>query len=208
MRSLSRPSPAIVIAFIALFVAASGGAWAAGGVPGTGEGQAAQKGKAKKKKKAAKPKRGPRGKTGPKGSTGPAGAPGAQGPQGPQGPSAGFALRQPDQITTAITNQAEATVVTANLSLPSGNYIVNASLEVGGNSSTVTRTRCELRQGNTIVAEGAGRTDAAAYEDTIALTGSSTGGALRIACNPTGGGAFVRNRAITAVAVGSLTTAP
>ena len=73
------PSPAMIVACVALFAALGGTGYAAGNL--------AHKATASTAK--AKPKRGPRGKRGPAGPTGPQGAPGpkgATGPKGDQGP--------------------------------------------------------------------------------------------------------------------------
>jgi hypothetical protein len=74
---LSLPSPAMVIACLALFIALGGTGYAAATHLGP-FGQAA--------KDVAKLRRGPRGKVGPRGPAGPQGPQGEQGPVGPRGP--------------------------------------------------------------------------------------------------------------------------
>jgi hypothetical protein len=86
MFKLSMPSPAMVIACVALFVAMGGTGYAATQLA-EGEGNAV----ASKKSKGKRGKRGPRGPQGPTGPTGPQGTPGPQGAKGATGP-AGTAL--------------------------------------------------------------------------------------------------------------------
>jgi collagen triple helix repeat protein len=73
----AKPSPALLIAMLALFVAIGGSGFAAGHAGGTAKLTAA--------KKAAKAKRGPRGHRGPRGFPGSRGPAGALGPQGAAG---------------------------------------------------------------------------------------------------------------------------
>jgi Collagen triple helix repeat (20 copies) len=79
MSKLKLPSPAMIVACVALFAALGGTGYAAGNLVH------------KATASAAKAKRGPRGKRGPAGAQGPIGAPGpkgatgAEGPQGPKG---------------------------------------------------------------------------------------------------------------------------
>jgi hypothetical protein len=79
MKKLAPPSPALVIALVALFVALGGTGYAASQV---GDDHATA---ATKKAKAKQGKRGPRGFRGPQGPRGLQGLTGAQGPQGAQG---------------------------------------------------------------------------------------------------------------------------
>lgn len=214
MRFRGRPSPALVVAVLALFVAASGGAWAAGGVPGTGDGTSmAQK---KKKKKKAKAKRGPRGKRGlkgpsggngaqgPRGAAGFQGARGAQGPQGPIGPSAAFNRRQAGPLSIAAA--IEPAVIGTNLSVPTGSYVVNVSMDLAGNQAGQI-VSCDLRLNNNPLAEGTVRTSGAVFGHMMTLTGATTnGGNLRVACAVDVGSAQARTISMTAIRVGSLTT--
>jgi hypothetical protein len=89
MFKLSMPSPAMVIACVALFVAMGGTGYAATQLA-NGEGHAV----ASKKHKGKRGKRGPRGLQGPTGPTGPQGTPGPQGAKGATGATgaAGTAL--------------------------------------------------------------------------------------------------------------------
>jgi Collagen triple helix repeat (20 copies) len=69
------PSPAMIVACVALFAALGGTGYAAGNLVHKATASSAK----------AKPKRGPRGKRGPAGPAGPQGAPGPKGTQGPKG---------------------------------------------------------------------------------------------------------------------------
>lgn len=88
------PSPAMVVACVALFAALGGSAYAAGGLVHEATGSAT---KAKPK-----PKRGPRGKQGPAGPAGPQGVPGPKGPTGDKG------AQGPKGDTGAAGKQGEA----------------------------------------------------------------------------------------------------
>src|SRR5437660_2496306 len=132
MRKLRRPSPALVIAFVALFIAAGGGAWAAGGGP--------DKPSAHAKASAS----GPRGPRGPRGFRGFRGFTGPQGPRGvtgPVGPSDGFVKRVAARTSLpSMTDAPEGTTV-VQLLLPTSNsgssgYIVTAATELGTDSGT------------------------------------------------------------------------
>ena len=79
MRKFVTPSPALLIAMIALFVALGGTGYAASQVAGGDHAVTAQK------TKASHGLRGPRGFRGPQGPRGLRGPQGSQGPQGPQG---------------------------------------------------------------------------------------------------------------------------
>ena len=92
MPKLSRPSTALIVAAIALFVAIGGGAWAA-----TGSTKPARYARATNPK-ASIASRGPRGRRGPRGFRGPRGSTGATGGQGPAGPSDGFVINVPQHM--------------------------------------------------------------------------------------------------------------
>ena len=131
-----RPSPAIVIACVALLLALGGVSWAATALPRNSVGAAQLRSNAVTSKKVRNHSllrvdfkngqipRGARGPVGPAGPTGPRGATGARGPTGPAG-SSGTA-----NIRWALV-AADATIVSksdANISLTShstGNYILN-----------------------------------------------------------------------------------
>jgi hypothetical protein len=188
MRRLSIPSPATVIATLALLLAAGGGAWAAGHL------RSAHHAKAR----AAASNRGPRGFRGPRGRTGP------QGPQGPAGPSDGFVVNAPQSQT--LTPGTDTTV--AKLLVPSGGtYIVTASTELGNQTSNANLLSCTLLQNANPLDSGSAALPAqAVFAATISLSGAATadnGGTLSLSCNPSLG-ASARNAVITAVKVGTL----
>jgi Collagen triple helix repeat (20 copies) len=83
MRRRAIPSPAMVVALIALFVALGGTGYAATTLTDNGNSAAAT---AKRHRRSLRGPRGFRGKTGPQGPVGPQGPQGPQGTQGPQGP--------------------------------------------------------------------------------------------------------------------------
>src|SRR5579859_4539792 len=83
-----RPSPALVVALVALFVALGGTSYAAFSLPKNSVGTAQIKSQAVTKAKIAKKTVAAlRGHRGPRGATGPAGPTGPTGPAGPQGAS-------------------------------------------------------------------------------------------------------------------------
>jgi hypothetical protein len=163
---------------------------------------------AKKKHKTARGLRGPRGPQGPQGPVGPRGATGLQGPQGatgaqgPIGPSDGFVKSQ--LAPTPLTAATDTTVV--QLSLAPGNYIVTAATELGNGSAAVNLVGCTLLQNNNPIGGGSAYLPALnVYAQTITLTAATTGGTVRLTCNPAGA-ALARNNVITAIKVGTLTT--
>jgi hypothetical protein len=96
MRFLPRPSPAMVVALVALFVALSGGAYATSqaliGSPQIKNGSIQLVDISAKAKRALKGQRGPRGARGTPGTNG---LPGPQGTQGPQGPAGAAGAQGP-----------------------------------------------------------------------------------------------------------------
>jgi collagen type VII alpha len=207
MRNFSRPSPALVIAVVALFVAASGGAWAAGGVPGSSHPAAAAKsGDTKTPKRGRRGRRGRTGKTGKTGKTGATGATGARGATGgtgPTGPSDGFVRR----VAAATPLPAGTDTTVAQLVLPAGgSYVVNAALELGNTSGAANGVSCSILEINNPVANGlTALTSANTFQQTQSLTVATGGGVIKLSCNPEGA-ATGREAVLTAVKVGSLTT--
>ncbi len=189
MRKLSPPSPAILIATLALFLAAGGGAWAAAGTRSSSRATAHQ---------AAGSSRGPRGPRGFRGPRGP------QGPKGPAGPSDGFVIKV--AASQPLTGGNDNTI--AQLNVPSGgSYIVTASVELGNQGTSENPLSCTLLQNfNPLSSGSADLPGESIFAATIALTGAATsdgGGSLRLTCNPSSG-ASARNAVITAIKVGSL----
>ncbi len=193
MLTFRRPSPALVVSFIALFIAASGGAWAAS--HGSGH--------AKAHAKAAKSSPGPRGPRGFRGDTGPRGPQGAQGPQGPTGPSDGFVKNAPGVVGLP---SGTDTIVTQLSLTPDNAYIVTASTELGNASGTANLISCSLLENNNPIATGSGSLPSLnVFAQTITLTAATTGGNIKVSCSPDAS-AQARHTVITAVKVGTLHT--
>jgi hypothetical protein len=194
MRKRLTPSPAIVIATLALILAAGGGAWAA----------SAHHAKARAKAHAASSNPGPRGPRGFRGFTGPRGPRGSTGATGPAGPSDGYVISAAQRQT--LTPGTDTTVAT--LQVPSGGtYIVTASTELGNQTSTENLVSCTLLQNFNPLDSGSADLPAqSVFAATISLTGAATadnGGSIKVSCNPTTG-ASARNTVITAIKVGTL----
>ncbi len=191
MRKRLTPSPAIVIATLALVFAAGGGAWAASSSRSTHRAKA----------QASPSNRGPRGPRGFRGSRGPRGF---NGSQGPAGPSDGFVVNAAQR--QSLTPGTDTTV--AQLQVPSGGtYIVTASTELGNQTSVENLVSCTLLQNFNPLDSGSADLPAqTVFAATISLTGAATadnGGTIKVSCNPTTG-ASARNTVITAIKVGTL----
>lgn len=206
-RFIHRPSPALAVALLALFMALGGTGYAA--TQSQPENVSAKAAKKKKKKKVA---RGPAGPRGPVGSTGPAGALGPTGPAGPKGP-AGPAGPGSTGYSTATSAATPVSIGTeeftsfdrvAQLTLPAGDYVLAASVELGSNSANSPLIQCALRDQQQPVSQGSASLRAAAvFSATIALTGVSDGGLVDLVCH-SDLGAKARNRVITATRVAAL----
>ena len=199
MLKLSRPSPALVVATIALFVAAGGGAWAA-----TKNANSALYARATAHPKASIASRGPRGPRGFRGFRGVRGATGGRGAQGPAGPSDGFIARATQQ--QGLTTDTDTKIVQLSLTV-GGTYIVTATTELAGNAGGTNEVGCDLLQNANPVGHGsANLPQFAAFSATVAITGAvdtNNGANVSVSCNPQGLG-FARNAVITAVRVGTL----
>jgi hypothetical protein len=202
MPKLSRPSPALIVATIALFVGIGGGAWAA-----TGSTSSARLARATNPK-ASIASRGPRGPRGPRGFRGRRGLAGAPGRQGPVGPSDGFVINVPQQ--QGLTAGSDTRIAQLTLNVP-GSYIVTAATELAGNASkSLNLASCTLLQNANPVADGSADLppEVAAFDDEMTLTAAvatSNGTNVSLSCNPDGLG-FARHVVITAVRVGTLHT--
>ncbi len=142
MLKRSLPSPAMVIACVALFVALGGTGYAATHLRS-----------AKHQATASKVKRGPRGKrgpagpvgpAGPQGERGPAGPQGQRGPAGPQGPKGGEVAAQ-----EALTKAGEALTGLASK--------VNATIEKSATAPQASGTRSAIAEcppGSTVTGGG------------------------------------------------------
>ena len=190
MLKLSRPSPALVVATIALFIAGGGGAWAASDHGSTGPRRAH-----------AASSTGPRGPRGPRGFTGKTGA---RGQAGAPGPSNGFVVSVPQ--TQPLVAGDDTTVV--QLSLPaSGSFVVTAATSLGNATTSENPVSCTLLQNANPVGAAAanlpGETLFAATVTIPAAVNAANGRNIQLSCNPDSA-ANVRASVITAVQVGTL----
>ncbi|HEY1522337.1 MAG TPA: hypothetical protein VGF70_04930 [Solirubrobacteraceae bacterium] len=192
MRKFRRPSSALVVAFVALFIVIGGGAWAAGGSQRHGA-------VARSNAKSAGP-RGPRGRRGRRGARGPAGPKGAT---GPVGPSDGFVTRVP--ASTDLPAGTDTVVVQLSLT-PDSSYLVTAATELGTVGGVAGLVNCTLLENENPIGGGsASLPDQNVFAQTITLTGATTGGNIKLSCNPDNSAA-ARNSVITAIKVGTLHT--
>ncbi|MBS1894065.1 MAG: hypothetical protein JST59_22425 [Actinobacteria bacterium] len=115
--------------------------------------------------------------------------------------SEGFVTSQLGQ--TALGAGTSTTI--ASLNLPAGgSYVISASAELGNNAATANVLNCQLRENGTVIAGGAANlAPLAIFSQETALVGASGGGTVTLACEPEKG-AQARNRVMTAVRVGSL----
>ena len=162
MRKL-RPSPALAVAFVALFTAAAGGAWAASGGP------------SQRSARAHATSAGPRGPRGFRGFTGPRGP---QGLPGPVGPSDGYVKRAAS--STGLPAGVDTVVVQLSLPLDES-YIVTAAAELGNGSGTAGLVNCTLLENfNPIGGGSANLPTQNVFAQTITLTGATTGGNIKL----------------------------
>jgi hypothetical protein len=207
MPKMTRPSPALVVASLALFVAGGGGAWAANtghlAVNGTSTKTSASK-RGPRGPRGFQGLRGPQGIRGIQGATGAQGTAGAQGPAGQAGASDGFVTR----AVAAIALPAGVDTTLAQLNLPAnGAYVVTVTTELGNSSGIAGFVDCTLFAGATSIAAGSADLPAAnVFADTLTLTGAATaGGLVRLSCVPDNS-AQGRNNSMTAVQVAVLHT--
>lgn len=115
--------------------------------------------------------------------------------------SEGYVVNNAGQ--TALTGATDNTV--ASLSLPAGGaYVVTAAVALGNNGAVQNLVSCTLRDDGTAVSTGsADLAQLPVFSQTITLTGTSDGGVLTLICQPDVG-AQARSRVITAIRVGSL----
>jgi hypothetical protein len=202
MRKLFPPSPAFVVASVALFVALGGGAWAAssGGGHGTAAPARILGGHRTLTAHASAGTPGPRGPRGPRGFTG---KQGPAGPPGAIGPSDGYVTRVPASQSMPAGQDTQL----AHLSLtPNSSYIVTAATELGGASATAGLVSCTLLENFNPLATGSANLPAEnVFAQTITLTAATTGGNIKLSCNPDNSD-LARSTVITAIKVGTLHT--
>lgn len=202
----SIPSPAMVVACIALFVGMSGTGYAATQLA-SGSGPATA---SKKAKKGARGKQGRQGKQGPVGPAGPTGPRGPQGNEGQRGPSAGYQAFR-DVLGPLSTSEA-ATV--GSLAVPAGSYLATAKLWVVNEGTERRRAFCRLNNDETGDGDETEVTvdpeaDTWFGRATVVLQAASTlpsPGTWTVKCGSTGGSVSGYNLKIQAIQVGSLTS--
>jgi hypothetical protein len=210
------PSPAMVVAFIALFAALSGGAYAAkkigsknlrsNAVTTKKIKNGAVTGKKIKSRAVTNSRLGDGAVTAAKirdgavGTTkiGDGGVTAAK--LTPSERGEGFVANRPDPISLP----AGTVTTVATLNLPPGSFIVTAGTALGGAVVMANNyILCDLRDDGTILTTGSGVVDALVYRDTVTLTGASDGGVVTMTCNPDAA-ALARSRTITATRVASV----
>jgi hypothetical protein len=203
------------IALLALFLALGGVGYAAsGGFTSRGQLRACARGNGsltllkpgKKCKKGQTPVSW--NQQGRQGAKGLSGAPGAKGPSGTQGaagaagPSDGFIARQSG--TTTLPQEKATAIVQLTLPASTG-YIVTAAAELGNSTITEGFVNCTLSDGANTSSGSTSLAGSTTFQQTITLTGSTSGGVMTLSCTPDNAGQ-ARNGVITAVRVGALHT--
>ena len=209
------PSPAMVVAFIALFAALSGGAYAAkkigsknlrsNAVTTKKIKNGAVTGKKIKSRAVTNSRLGDGAVTAAKIRDGAVGT--AKLADGgvtsakltPSERGEGFVTTRPDPISLPATTAATV----ATLNLPAGSFIVTAAASLGGGGVGANYILCELRDDGAVLTTGNGFVDLAVYMETVTLTGASDGGVVTLVCTPDLN-ALARSRTITATRVASV----
>lgn len=198
------PSPGLVVAVVALFVALGGTAYAAASLPRNSVGTAQLKNAAVTKEKinkrtvaALKGRRGPMGVRG---------LQGIQGVQGKRGPSAAFAGSRPGAAFTG-------TGSLGSLSVPAGSYVIAASTwawNITSPGGATVLIDCTLTAGSDTdevraeLAKLDDPGDAQSLAFNVAHTFSAAG-TIQLSCNDFSQNVNYTNVRITAIQVGSLT---
>lgn len=208
-----RPSPATVIAVIALVVALGGTSYAAVTLPKNSVGTAQLKNNAVNSLKVAngsllkadfKSGQIPPGPAGPAGPAGAAGAAGAAGPAGPSDAYSGFKngpVAAPSTLSTIAT-----------LNIPqAGNYVIFAKLWMFDNVNTDVLTDCTLVAGTdsdesrTMLEGNSGTVVAGATVALNVVHVFAAAGAVALNCNGFGVNISINSIKITAIKVANLT---
>jgi Collagen triple helix repeat (20 copies) len=229
----SRRNPVIVIAkhlrsnliaYVALFAALGGSAYAAGKITASQIAPSAVKSKHVKDGAlvaadfaAGSLPRGERGPAGPQGQAGPqgeAGPTGQTGPAGPAGPAGAQGERGPSNAYV-VSDDSFSSANSIDLDVPAGSYIVDAKVSVGkGQGGEELRTSCSV--GGTDPAAQGGDVSYVSLDTGTAANGSETqlslhtaietpAGAIRMECfRPSGAGVGLGRWSVTAVEVADL----
>jgi len=171
------PSPAFVLASIALFAALSGGAYAAATI-GSGNIKRGAVTNSKIRNRAVTVRK-----------------------LASSARTAGYTKNESTQIALPAT----ATTTVGTLSLPRGsNYIVTAAVSIGGNGATNNPVTCTLTDDGAPLTTGAGFTNLAAFQSNVTVTAATNGGgSIVYACQPSAG-SQAKSRVITATRVASV----
>lgn len=201
------PSPATLIAIVAMFALLGGTATAASGLingkkikKGTVTGkQIKNKSLALNKLKPAAVKK-LQGATGPRGAQGPAGAKGEAGPQGPAGIVAPITGSDTNE---ELANNAETTVLTVGVP-KAGTYVINAKTNLFALQDT-SRVECHLYANETsvdMVQWTASEPNARVPVSLLAVADAAPGGPIRVKCKFTDGNGSAFDTKVVAIPVG------
>lgn len=209
-----RPSPAMIVALVALFVAMGGGAYAAIKLPknSVGSKQIKKNAVTSTKVKNGSLRAGDFRKSSlPKGAQGPAGPTGPIGPTGARGPSNAFSTFKTPSVS------AGAATVVANLSVPAGSYVIVAKATAfEGDAANVIEGTCTLAAGTDTDVITFGLDTSSTVFDNLPITSTvvhtfATPGTITWTCEKAGGAAAgfsVASRKLTAIQVASLSNVP
>ena len=210
MKTGSRlPSPGLIVGLIALLVAMSGVAFAAGKIGGKDIKSGAIKA-SRIKDGAVKEKKLANGAV-----TADKIAPGAVGSGAIADEAVTTSKLDPSERSEAFASShsqvslpSATDTVAIQATLPTGNFVMTVSAEIGNSSGAANSVACDLLDANNPVASSiTALTSLNTFQDSISLTGVSDGGIVRLRCNPDAGAA-IRNLVLTAVRVGSVETLP
>lgn len=201
------PSPGMIVAVIALIAAMSGVAFAAAKIGGKDIKAGAIK-TSKIKDGAVKEK-----KLGSGAVTADKIAAGAVGNAALADGAVTTSKLDPSERSEAFTsNHAQVSLpgstdtVAIQTTLPTGNFVMTVSAQIGNSSGAANSVTCDLLDANNPVATSiTALTSTNTFQDTISLTGASDGGVVRLRCSPDLG-ASVRNLSLTAIRVGSVSS--
>ena len=202
------PSPAMIVALLALVVATSGVAYAAGKIGGKDIKAQAIK-TSKIKDGAVTDKKLRNGAV-----TADKLAPGAVSPSVIADGSITAAKLEPGERSQAFTashgqvslpSATDTVAIQTSLPVP-GNYVMTVSGLIGNATGAANFVSCQLLDANNPLAtSGTALTGSATFQQTISLTGVSDGGTVRLSCNPNAGAAIKELR-LTATRVNTVET--
>jgi len=211
------PSPAMIVAVIALIAALGGTGYAAstlthGKSPSASAAAKKKKKKKKKKRKGRRGPRGPRGFRGPVGPQGPKGATGAAGATGPTGPSGTGTIQQSGLVKATGTSGGNSVTLVTNGSLQvlgvctkSGGGTVSAVIQLKNNGGSAASVQDNGHTSGIDVSSGGTEsvsTTASSTPPTNSQTGPGAGDASFSALSPDGSHLIGQGMAVTGAAVG------